>query len=256
MAKSLEALGFTDVKDEVIHRLIVNVEGHNKTGKTNLALTAPGPVVVFNLDLGLEGVARKHSRKDHRIMTKTYSLPADLSSGMAQNQKRAEVLWDTFKKDFDAVCKNSKVRTIVWDSATEAWELARIAEFGKLTQVQPWHYGPLNAEFRKVLRAVTDTDKNLIVTHKMTEVYVERKGSDGKRKAEATGEFRRSGFKDMAYVVQVNLRSFHDDLGFGIEVMDCRQDGDLAGMELRGKDCTFAELATRIFPETDVKDWR
>ena len=36
--------------------------------------------------------------------------------------------------------------TVVMDTASEAHELSRLAAFGKLTQVMPHHYGPVNAE--------------------------------------------------------------------------------------------------------------
>jgi len=252
---TLESLGFSDVDTEVIRRLIINVQGSNKTGKTNFALGAPGPIAVFDLDIGLEGVARKFATKDRSILQKRYSLVADLEETTEESQEQAEKLWASFKKDFAAVCA-SDIRTIVWDSATEAWELARLAEFGKLTQVQPWHYTQLNSEFRKILRLATETDKNFIVTHKMTEIYEDVVGATGKKQGRATGEYRRAGFKDMQYVVQVNLETFRDADGFGIKILDCRQDGDLADLELRKKECNFVHLATQVFPDTEAKDWR
>ena len=63
------------------------------------------------------------------------------------------------------------VRTISVDTATELWELLRMARFGKLTQVMPYQYGPVNAEFRSLIRMAYASDKNLILLHKMRKVY-------------------------------------------------------------------------------------
>ena len=43
----------------IVKRLIMNVIGKEKSGKTNFALSAPGPTLLFDFDYGLEGVVQK-----------------------------------------------------------------------------------------------------------------------------------------------------------------------------------------------------
>jgi hypothetical protein len=259
IATSLKGLGFDDVDVEAPRRLIISSAGQNKTGKTNFLLTAPGPIAVFNLDLGLEGMVHKHVTKTHRVLTRTFSLPAD-TVGLSEDQvgELAMELFNEFSAAFQAACKLPKkeVATIGWDSGTEAWEMARLGFLGKLAQVMPHHYTMVNSEFRKLLRCITDTDKNFVITHKLKREYVDALGPTGKKIQVPSGDWVRSGFGDIGYVVQVNLRHYRDEEGFGMELLDCRQDGELAGMTFKSADCNFAKLATTIFPDTDEKDWR
>ncbi len=48
--------------------------------------------------------------------------------------------------------ESKEIKSIVIDTASEAWELVRLARFGKLTQVMPQHYGPVNTEFRDMIK--------------------------------------------------------------------------------------------------------
>jgi hypothetical protein len=55
----LKSLGFSDAVVETPYRLIASVSGKEKTGKTHFALTAPEPIIFFNIDVGTEGVVGK-----------------------------------------------------------------------------------------------------------------------------------------------------------------------------------------------------
>ena len=54
------ALGLsTPVLGGLPKRLVISLAGFEKTGKTHLAFTGKSPIVIFNLDLGTEGVIEK-----------------------------------------------------------------------------------------------------------------------------------------------------------------------------------------------------
>jgi hypothetical protein len=231
----LKGLGFEDAPDGITQRLVASISGLEKQGKTHFALTAPDPIAIFNLDIGMEGVANKFRAQGKEIAVYDTIIPV---------ADEAEKEWEKLEKAYWAVLKDKWVRTVVLDTATEIWELLRLARFGKLTQVMPYHYGPVNAEYRKLIKAAYDTDKNLILLHKMKPKYVNDK---------RTAEYERAGFGDTGFLVQVNAQVYRDlpDEGetnpaFNLYVKDCRQNAELVGMELAGDMCTWDMLESMV----------
>lgn len=233
--------GFKKADTQIKHRMVLSVSGLEKQGKTSFALSAPGPIIYFNFDYGQEGVIHKYSStKD--IYEKGYRF-----SRIGNQDYTA--LWSSFTADLANALK-SKARTIVIDTATDAWELLRLARFGKLSQVQSYHYGPVNAEYKLLVQDTLSFDKNVIFLHKLKKRYVDDK---------FTGEYERAGFSGTGYLVQANLEVFRDGLdgGFYMKVMDCRQNSDLGGLEIELPDCLmgFGFFAQMVFPDTSEEDW-
>lgn len=250
MDKNLAAAGFQKMTADVRKRLIVNVEGKQKSGKTHFALTAPGPIAYFGLDIGEEGVVGKFVSLGKEIYSADDKIrvPNVISMTPAGPTIDAAPAWDKMKQAVTAACDSKFIRTIVWDTATEVWELIRLARFGKLTQVLPVMYGPVNAEMRGLLRLAYDSDKNFILLHKLKNEYVNDK---------RTGNLERAGFSDTEYIVQVNLRTFYDSEAqeFGVEVVNARQNMQLCGEVYTGDLCSFPMLATMILDGTELGDW-
>lgn len=236
MAKSnLSSLGFVPSKDrELVHpRVIMSVSGLEKQGKTHFALTAPGPIAYVSTDIGHEGVVHKFRDKDIQIL--------DVERVEDDDDTAAEKEWDKFRKGYVGAMRDKAIRSIVVDTATEIWEVLRLARFGRLTQVMPYQYGPVNKEYRKLIRMAYDCDKNLILLHKMKAQYINDK---------RTGEYERAGFGDTGFLVQVNAvvwRYSADDGGeFAITIRDCRQNPDLMGMEFEGDMCNFETISQLV----------
>jgi len=234
--------GFKKADDKVVPRLIAAVSGLEKQGKTSFALSAPGPIIFFNLDYGMEGVIGKYTYlKD--IYVKEYRYKRnDTADKYVQ-------LWTGFVTDFYAALK-SQARTIIIDTATEAWELLRLARFGKLTQVQPYHYGPVNAEYMALMREGYSYDKNIILLHKLKKQYVNESFS---------GNYERAGFNNTGFLVQANLEVYRDGLDgpFVLKILDCRQNSSVGGSEVELEDefTGFPYLAQLVFPNTSEEDW-
>lgn len=241
--------GFTKLQATSVttHRLIVAVSGREKHGKTHFALTAPGPIAYQDLDIGTEGVIEKFVKSGKVIYHKEYGY-TELKDRGVNNKEQFKPIWDKFKEDYIAIM-DSKVRTVVMDTASEVWELLRMAAFGKLDHVMPHHYGPVNAEYRSLLRMAYVSNKNLILLHKVKPQYI-----DDKR----TREYDRAGFGDTGFMVQVNMRCWRkmvdDSLTFGVTIDDSRQNADVAGMELTGDMCNFPMVAS-IITGVDVEKW-
>lgn len=237
-------IGFTNAKERTaLNRIILSISGLEKQGKTHFALTAPGPIAVFSTDIGEEGVVDKFMvDKEVHIM--------DIARIGEDAAEKAPAEWDKFKTAYTACLKSKDVRSIIVDTATEIWELLRMARFGRLTQVMPYQYGPVNAEYRDLIREAYTHNKNLILLHKMKPQYINDK---------RTGEWERNGFSDTGFLVQINAQVYRhepEDGGeFCIWVKDCRQNPDLAGEEYTGEMCTFPMLAMMALPDVDPGAW-
>jgi len=241
---TLKKLGFENAKDRVIQpRIIVSLSALEKQGKTHFALTAPGPIAFFSTDIGEEGVVSKFT-KDKVIHIMDVARIGEDAAEQAPEE------WDRFAKAYHGALADKKVRSIIIDTATEIWELLRIARFGRLTQVMPYQYGPVNAEYRNLIREAYKFDKNLILIHKMKAQYINDK---------RTGEYDRAGFSDTGFLVQVNATAYRydaDDGGkFAFTVADCRQQPDLQEMEFEGDMANFPALAMMVLPDIDPTAW-
>jgi hypothetical protein len=245
--------GFEEASTNQVLRLILNVEGQEKEGKTHFSLTAPGPIALIDMDTGLEGVVSKFL-KEKKIYVASFNYRD------ATNPDEWQAEWKKLKTCVLDALSSKNIRSLVWDSCTEGWEMMRMAAFGKLAQVKPHHYAPVNAEFRDLLRKGYDSNKNLILIHKQKKSYVDEKW---------TGGYERAGFSDIGYAVQANIISWRitsldeqygkkrDDeyKGFGLTVRDCRQVPELASLEILEPLNTFPQLAQMVFPESDESDW-
>ncbi len=237
---TIAQMGLKQASTAITKRLIINVTGKEKSGKTNMALTAPGPIILFDFDYGLEGVVSKFAGLK-KVYTSEFRI-SEIAVG------RFESEWLRFVKEFKASLLEKEVRTVIVDTGTELWELIRLARFGKLTQVMPQHYGPINAEMRGLIRDVYSSNKNLVILHKMSQVYINN---------QPTKDYAMAGFKDIPYSVQVNCLTWREDGGgdFHCEVVDCRQSSEMAGVDLVEDMANFPTLASMIFPDTSMEDW-
>jgi len=238
--------GFVQQKKVVTKRLIQAVDGQEKDGKTTYALSAPGPIALINMDVGLEGVIEKWLP-----LKKIWVMNFDFRD--STNATEWDAVWTKVKNAWIAALEDKEIRSLVWDTATEGWELNRLARFGKLTQIRPHHYGPVNAEFRDLIKRAYKYDKNIILVHKLRDVYAMNKKSG---QEERTGEKEMAGFKDVPYIVQAHVRSVREEDGtFGIKVINCRHNAQLKGEWLPEPMNDFAGVACEMVEGSTEADW-
>lgn len=244
-------------------RLVVNVVAMDKAGKTRLALTAPGPICLFNFNRGLEGVVEEFAA-EKIIAVANYRVPKSERNAQAM----AEGFWDQFCADFlfflDGEHKEvGAFKTGVIDTGTETWEMIRLARMGRLEGAgKARNYGPVNVEYCDLLNRIYDTQKNLIIIHKMKAEYI----ADVR-----TGKMEAAGYNDMRSLVQVNVDLWHwderealaasresgeeEEAGFHLKVRNCRQNFQAVGVVLVNEMITFANLGMLVFPESEPEEW-
>jgi len=268
---------YVEADPYITPRLIINVEALEKCGKTTFALTAPDPIVAFNLDRGLEGIAQHALKKKKRLVVvgmdrgkgkmpayyfaKPKLAPKQSTKDAAYIQATANAarkVWKQFKDDYEETLQ-SEARTLVIDTGTGAYELARYAAFGKLTQVLPVHYGQVKLEFQGLIQRAYDFDKNVIWIHRLKPEWADTFNNKGEKVSGKTGRLERAGYADMGFEVQANVRlgktvDKHKKAHFSAQILDCRLSQGLDGLELEGEMCSFPFLAATIF-ENEPEDW-
>ena len=216
---SLLGSGWINTMGPAPSRIIASIEGTDKTGKSHLALTAPRPIMYIDLDVGTEGVIHKFQGED--LMVYQVQQPERLGSSQELMGRYGEI-WTTVQdKISEALAVNEG--TLIIDTFTEAYDICRLAHFGKMSQVQPHQYGVAYADLREVMRKVHQSKMSCILLHKMGNNF-------------NTGEPEMKGWNDIPHQVQVTLRTDREDTADGpvflAEVRACRQNPNLMGKNL------------------------
>jgi hypothetical protein len=235
----VKAPAFIKATSPVKPRWISNIQGPEKTGKDHMGLsyTGPGNIYIHSFDIGLEGVVQKFQDKGN-IYVAEYELT--IQPGEASDREVGEAageVWDQFVSNYrDSLASTREGGLVMIDTGTEAWELLRLASFGKLTQVMPHHYSKPNAEFRDLVREGFD-GMNVAWLHKMKDEYENYVDSRGQEKSKKTGNKTAKMMNDMPFLVQVNVQTERVMVeGGGAEfkatIVDCRHHPEIIGMEI------------------------
>ena len=228
--------GFTKADNSYNRRLIVSVEGPEKKGKTHFALTAPGPIALLNLDIGDEGVVDK-------FVAQKEIYKNDYMAKRKMEQADYQELWERLKTDYYNALDHPEIKTVIMDTATDSWDLCRLAILGRLQQVMPHDYVRPNSEFKEMIKTAYGSDKNVIFLHQVKDEWVA---------SQSTGNQIRAGFSKIGYTVQVVVKMITTDIEdegrlFAFKIMDCRHNPTVNGIELSGEACTFDQLAGLVF---------
>lgn len=204
----VKAPAFIRAASQVKRRIILNIQGPEGSGKDHMALTYDqGPIYIHSFDIGLEGVVQKF-QDTREIYTAEYELT--IQPGEATDQevgRAADVVWEQFKANFrDSLASTRDNGLVLVDTGSEAWELLRLASFGKLTQVMPHHYSKPNAEFRDLVRESFDAT-NVVWLHKMKDEWENYVDSKGQEKGRRTGNKRATMMNDIPFLVQGSVQT-------------------------------------------------
>jgi hypothetical protein len=233
---ALSKLGGVDANTiTTVPRMILGLDGLEKSGKTHFSLTAPDPIGYISLDVGLEGVIHKFKHKRIQVFEYDIPLPTPDEAEPVDYLK----IWGEVRRTYTSLLNTKEVKTMVVDTGTELWELNRLARFGKLSNIKPHHYGPVNAEHRQLIKAAFNSNKNLILIHRLKDQYVNDK---------RTGELERAGFSGTGFQVQCNARAWWDDDEgeFKLTVTDSRHNPKVRGLELSGGMVDFGILGSMV----------
>lgn len=231
---------YTPTQSVIVHpgqpnlgSMIVGIEGDDKSGKTTLALTAPRSLWHIDLDVGGFRRASHRFQGIPGISSTPYYLPRQAVVGqLRQGQQLAlgskapsvlrptqilvgyRELWYKLLSDYADHLEDPSTRTIVFDSFPQVWELCRFGYLQELQEKNPGkpresliqiEYGEPNARMRQLLYAARQMDKNLVLTHYLTEEYQD-KLVDGTVKSVVVG-IKHAGWKFLDKEADVVVRT-------------------------------------------------
>lgn len=231
-----------------VPRIIWSSGGEPGSGKTHFGLTAPGPIVVQSLNLGLEGVVEQfQEHKEIRVVDYDWAPTDDTFT-----QEDAVKLRDQFIDDFVFAVEHA--RTVIWDLESEVWELFRYAEFGGPSD-RPNNFSQLNQRMRKYVNLPKKATINFGCIQSLKDEWVSITKANGKAGGEATGNRKRAGFKELEGLVHVDL--FHERRAghFNLTVGKSRGPGCRNVQDQTFSDIDFSTLGQLIFPDTESENW-
>jgi hypothetical protein len=227
--------------------VVVSLQGMEGTGKTYTAFTSPGPIGYINLDDGWQRVRPHFPDKD--IFMTTIDSP-DIPEGAdpATVQRLYAPVYTQFKQAFSLYL--GTCRTVVVDTMTSAWALARLAYLGTQGGVKgkQYAYSPVNDDFRRLIRLRRKAPlTSVILIHREKAEWV----GDAK-----TGRFEMAGFTEMPFEVDDLLGTGLDSNGqFYVKMLKSKTRPSLTGKVYPAPDNTFVNIAVDLFPQTLPTDW-
>ena len=233
-----------DATEEPRRCVLLHLYGETNTGKTSLALTAPGPIALIHAAEKIDGIVQPQIANGKEIRLYDFSgiyggtpeeIATEASASFRALKAAIEDSW-------------SWARTVVIDTHTEMWELIRLARFGKLSQVMPHHYGPVNAEWLGIFKAFRrQKDTNLIIIGHMRERY---------RNDKPTGIMEPAGQKQMSYLADVILRMGRNKkLDFIGKLEKAWWNATIEGLELENEMLDFPTVMGLV-TEEDPEEWQ
>lgn len=260
--QALTSVGFQKAALTIPKRVICGIYGPEGSGKTRLAMTFPGPIAYILTDFGGEQTARPfQDQKDIWIYKAETPNPKMVEGSEANVLKYFKEVWSKFRKAHMA-CLNSGARTIVWDSATEIWQLLRLACFGKLSKVMPHQYDNANSEYAALINEVKNNSAcNFVLLHKVKDEY---------KNDQRTGDKIPSWWSSTPYNMEMTI-------GLGIDIPKAKDEEVTAnsfwaavdkphkenamskGKVVRGGMINIAPMICapplNLIPGSDIKDW-
>ena len=212
-------------------RMVISLAGWPKSGKTHFALSGKAPVALFDLNQEAEGVADQVSPPPMVSIIRA----TDPNAGGTQEEWQRQ--WQLFVRQLTAAYQLG-AGTVVIDSWSDAYELARLARFGKLLQVMPHLYGALNAEFRSLMRMMTAAQNTDTVLIQQLRVGFETKAD------EVVG-WRETGYRAQV-LVETDPQPNAAGSGipdFGVVIKSNRLNPHTTNMRIPGEQATMGYLS-------------
>ncbi len=154
--RGLQSTSFKRTTSTVPQRVIALITGETNTGRTHLALTAPGPIAYQGIEMGDEGV--KEQFADSKVIMESHYIARvirKLDQTDEKEKKKAQVeasdIYHRFSTEFVAALQSPDIKSIVWDTGTQFGALSKIAAFGRRSKILPRDRVEQKYEFHKLV---------------------------------------------------------------------------------------------------------
>lgn len=252
-----------------IRSVALGIYGDTDTGRTTLALSAPGPIAYVHAYEKVDGLI---NRMRQEKLIRQHKFGDVMRGNLDEIQSIAE---EEMTKLETAISQAySWARSIVMDTETAAWELAQLARLGTMTFAErdskdqkkgQLVYQEINNRWHSILseyRIQRDTaitegriPTNLIIISKTKEEYKKSKLSPGDARSSATGKTIRAGQKNTAFFCDVMIRTYCENQRFTAIVEKPWWNNAFREVEFSDELLNFPEIMGLI-TETSSDEWR
>ncbi len=252
---------------------VMSITGAGGSGKTHLAAQAPGMCGLQSSDGRYDGVIQKFGASkfiigeyftqidlsaDELFKEGNKELAATLASGQAT--RITNELWNPFTKDYKQIMENPDVRSCIWDQADEFNEYLRLANFGKLEKNPQMASGPVNMEYKGLIREAHRRKKNLILINQMKQRYKSVTDDNGREKSiactDAAGNavMERRANQSADYLIHSFLRCVKTPgPTFTVEIVQAKLNPFMDGSVVEVTD--WPSLMALLAPDVPAEAW-
>lgn len=189
--------------------VVCEIYGGSNTGRTTLALTAPGPIAYLCFHEKAEGLIERVVKRTKK------EIRQKLLGGVYigdEDTVREEARLDMFEFENHYYDAFKWANTIVIDTHQEAWELERLGEFGAPKPGggrTDQNYAAINNRWRSILnqaRAQVGTKPNVVLIGTVKDEYIDEGGfskSTG-RQVRATGSASQLVYQKASIVIETS----------------------------------------------------
>lgn len=247
---------------ELVSRsVIMGIYGPTGSGKSSLALTAPGPVGLFTGAETIDGIVQKYSpTKDIYIHEFGISFSAlELMSRDIIMAKAQPTVLD-FRESWDVAVgqdgEGAMMRSVIVDTEDDLYDIVRYACFGDMKptgKTARLQYGPVNQFFHTLLMS-----KRLLQDQGdiCNALFVARDREVFDAKGQGTGKFVRAGQKTIGPKCNVIVRCSADNDGdFCATIEKAWLNSVVLGETLYSDDITFTNIMEMVTGD-ESKMWR
>lgn len=245
-------------------RIMIGQDGPAGSGKSEFALSAPGPGMALCLDRGIDSVLDNDEPPATRQPDWGFHL-VQVPKATQGSQALYLEYWKKFYNIYLDVLNNPDCRSVFVDGDSDSWELQRLAEFGRLTKIPSILYDNVNAARKAMYSRAHDSGKIVLASNKVRKKYVTKFKDDGTPEISEqgkevriwSGEYERQGFGDMEYLWNIQIRHHYDESKgvFGIKILMCKNKRSLEGYEMWGDECNFQSLVQAAYPNVTLAEW-
>lgn len=262
---------------------MIATEGVSDSGKTEFLFTCPGPGLALLWDRGFDAAMDNPKPPATRRADFGVKVIKAPSATQFADPKDYRPYWLDGLRDTLAALQNADARTVAVDGDNVSWDLQRLAEHGRLTNVFPQtKYTDVYAARRAIYFRMWDSRKIIVATNMMRDEFRAIKDKDGnyiidpatnEPKKERTGDKVAAGFPDQEYLWQIRIRHLYkppvppkwnpilkrniggEPAQWGLRITKCKANMDMIGEELWGPDCTFTGLVSLVYPQIPLSEW-
>lgn len=277
----VSAAGFAAIK-RAPRRLVANIQGFTKAGKTRLALTARKPLGYICLEIGGdEGVADyfiEQGMDSSEAIQIARVRMADIvypNSGDFQDDRKYQdaltaavhVAANKGLDDFYAAYYASLANfaTTVVDTASDLYDIVRLANFGRLERVPQVAYAQVNKQMDKIIDDAFSAPGSTLFLHHMADKGETFTNDKGKEQWRPSGNYDLAGYKGMKKKVQATIELWREDLEkeddvtgqlvkFHSSIVESRHNAGAIGKTFE-YDFTFQDIGLAVISGSQRQDW-